>query len=448
LEVETDTGMETAGAMQRLRDLPRTLFGMRLYANAFYLWVNGIVTSVSGFIFWIVAARLYDAEDVGLAAAAVAALMLLGVVSNLGLGLGLIRFLPEAGNRAVSLLNGSFTLGAFAATVIAIVFLLGIPLWSPSLAFLREQPLQFVLYTLFAMCVTVGTIQRLAFMAVRRAEFALFANAGASVLKICAAVALAMFSAPFSIVGAWGIAPIVSMLAVSFWFLRRAHPSYRPAIRVRNWPSFDILSYSFGNYVSTLLFMAPGFLLPIMVVSQVGGEGGAYFYVAWVAGTLLTSMAYSLSLSLFSEGSHYRDGLGQGLWQALGTALVVSAVGAVLLLLAADKLLLAFGSDYAREAAGLLRLLALAALPACVTNLYLGVERVRKGIRRLILITLVVAGITLGGSYVLLQSQGIEGVGIAWLAAQCVGAAMATGQYLFERRRLIRTLRPRIPQLS
>jgi O-antigen/teichoic acid export membrane protein len=443
LEVEMDTGIQGAGAMQRLRGLPQALFGIRLYANAFYLWVDGAVTSVSGFVFWTVAARLYDAEDVGLAAAAVSALMLLGVVSNLGLGLGLIRFLPEAGARAVSLLNGSFTLGALAATLIAIAFLLGIPLWSPSLAFLGGQPLPFVLYTLFAMCVTVTAIQRLAFMAVRRAEFALFADAGGSVLKICVAVALAMFSHPFTIVAAWGSATLVTMMAASFWFLRRAHPSYRPAIRVRNWPSFDMLSYSFGNYVSTLLFMAPGFLLPIIVVSRLGGEEGAYFYVAWVVGTLLTSMAYSLSLSLFSEGSHYRDGLGQGLWQALATALVVSALGAVLLLLAADRLLLAFGSDYAREGAGLLRLLALAALPGCVTMLYLGVERVRKRVGRLILMSLVVAGITLGGGYLLLDPLDIEGVGIAWLAAQCAGGAIATGQYFFERRRLTRTLRRR-----
>lgn len=440
MNVGVETGVEVARPVRGLWALPQTLFGTRLYANAFYLWANTVATSASGFVFWIVVARLYNAKDVGLAAAAVAALMLLSVVSNLGLGLGLIRFLPEAGDRTVSLLNGSFTLGACTAAAIGTVFLLGIPLWSPSLAFLREQSLQFVLYALFATCVTVWTIQTHAFVAVRRAEFILFANAAGSALKICMAVALAIFSNPFGIVSAWSIATLVSVAAASFWLLPRAHPSYRPAINVGNWPNFDMLSYSFGNYVSTLLFMAPGFLLPIIVVSRLGGEAGAYFYVAWVVSTLLTSMASSLSLSLFSEGSHYRHGLRQGLWQALGTALAVSALAVVPLLLVADRLLLAFGSDYAREGAGLLRLLALAAFPACVTTLYLGVERVRKRIRMLILMSLVVAAITLGGGYLLLGAMGIEGVAIAWLAAQCVGAAIAAGQYFFERRRPTSTL--------
>lgn len=438
MEVEAETGVEAAGATQRLGGILRRLLGTRLYANAFYLWANAVVTSASGLIFWVVVARLYDAEDVGLAAAAVSALMLLGVVSNLGLGLGLIRFLPEAGDRAGSLLNGSFTLGAFAATVIATIFLLGLPLWSPSLAFLREQPLQFVLYALFAIFVTVWSIQMQAFVALRRAEFVLLASAAGSVLKLGLPLALAAFLAPFTIVGAWASATVLGVAVSSFWLLRRAHAAYRPAINLKRWPTLNMLSYSFGNHISMLLLSAPDFVLPLIVVSRLGGEKGAYFYVAWAVSMVIVTVPVSLSLSLFSEGSHYRQRLHGDLWRALGPALVVSALAAGVLFFAADKLLLPFGGDYVREGKDVLRLLALAALPACVTSVYVGVERVRKAVRRLILISLLVAGITLGGGYALLPSMGVKGVAIAWLAAQCVAAAIATGQYFFERSRLAR----------
>jgi len=438
LEVETETGVEAAGATQRLGGILRRLLGTRLYANAFYLWANAVVTSASGLIFWVVVARLYDAEDVGLAAAAVSALMLLGVVSNLGLGLGLIRFLPEAGDRAGSLLNGSFTLGAFAATAIATIFLLGLPLWSPSLAFLREQPLQFVLYALFAIFVTVWSIQMQAFVALRRAEFVLLASAAGSVLKLGLPLALAAFLAPFTIVGAWASAAVLGVAISSFWLLRRAHAAYQPAINLKRWPALNMLSYSFGNHISTLLLSAPDFVLPLIVVSRLGGESGAYFYVAWAVSMIIVTVPVSLSLSLFSEGSHYRQRLHGDLWRALGPALVVSALGASVLLVAGDKLLLAFGGDYAREGKDVMRLLALAALPACVTSVYVGVERVRKAVRRLILMSLLIAGITLGGGYTLLPSMGVKGVAIAWLAAQCMAATIATGQYFFERSRLAR----------
>jgi len=439
LEVETDAGMETTAAMQRLRAVPRTLFGTRLYANAFYLWANAVIISASGLVFWIVVARLYSAEDVGLAAAAVSALMLLGVVSNLGLGLGLIRFLPEAGDRAASLLNSSFTLGALAATAVAFIFLVGLPLWAPSLGFLREQPLQFVLYALFAIFVTVWSIQMQAFVALRRAEFVLLASAAGSVLKLGLPVALAAFSAPFSIVSAWASAAVLGVAASSFWLLHRAHAAYRPATNLKRWPALNMLSYSFGNHISMLLLSAPDFVLPLIVVSRLGGERGAYFYVAWAVSMVIVTVPVALSLSLFSEGSHHRQRLHGDLWRALGTALVLSALAAGALLVAGDRVLSAFGSDYAREGKDVLRLLAVAALPACVTSVYVGVERVRKAVRRLILISLLIAGISLGGGYALLPSVGVKGVAIAWLAAQCIVAAIATGQYFFERSRLSRT---------
>jgi len=54
------------------------------------------------------------------------------------------------------------------------------------------------------------------------------------------------------------------------------------------------------------------------------------------------------------------------------------------------------------------------------------------------MMSLLIAGITLGGAYALLPSLGVKGVALAWLAAQCMAAAIATGQYFFERSRLAR----------
>src|SRR3972149_3599867 len=125
------------GAVLRAVALLRT----PLYANALYLWASAGLTAVSGFAFWALVARLYSAHDVGLGSAALSALSLLAMFSHLGLGLGLIRFLPEAGPRGPRLANAVFTTSAVAAVVLAAVFLLGLSVWAPSLDFLLEQPL-------------------------------------------------------------------------------------------------------------------------------------------------------------------------------------------------------------------------------------------------------------------------------------------------------------------
>jgi O-antigen/teichoic acid export membrane protein len=75
-------------------------FDVPLYRNAYYLMANAATTSLLGFVFWMVVAKFYSPVDVGLASATISAMGLLASLSNLGLGFGLIRFLPSAKGKA------------------------------------------------------------------------------------------------------------------------------------------------------------------------------------------------------------------------------------------------------------------------------------------------------------------------------------------------------------
>jgi len=95
-----NVGERSTGPADVLSHGRRALHLLRtpLYANAFYLWVNAAGAAVAGFAFWALVARLYDADDVGLGSAALSIVVLLATFSHLGLGMGLIRFLPDSGN--------------------------------------------------------------------------------------------------------------------------------------------------------------------------------------------------------------------------------------------------------------------------------------------------------------------------------------------------------------
>ena len=71
----------------------KSLYSVSLYRNTIYLILSFMTINLSGFIFWILAAKLYKPEDVGLASAAISAALFLANVSGLGLGFGLIRLL-------------------------------------------------------------------------------------------------------------------------------------------------------------------------------------------------------------------------------------------------------------------------------------------------------------------------------------------------------------------
>jgi O-antigen/teichoic acid export membrane protein len=104
--------------------------------------------------------------------------------------------------------------------------------------------------------------------------------------------------------------------------------------------------------------------------------------------------------------------------------LAVAAVGALFLLLLGDRLLLAFGRDYATEGTTLLRIMALAALPAAVVNVYLGALRVMKRVGELVVIGGVVGVTTVALSSALLPVMGLAGAGVGHGLGQGLGFAI------------------------
>ena len=83
--------IETLTSFERLK----TIYSVSLYSNAAYLMIASISSALLGFVFWIIVVRFYDAEDVGVASATIAAMGLVGSFSRLGLEMGLVRFLRQ-----------------------------------------------------------------------------------------------------------------------------------------------------------------------------------------------------------------------------------------------------------------------------------------------------------------------------------------------------------------
>jgi len=78
----------------------KSLYKVSFYRNTVFLMLSSGTNAVLGFAFWVLAARLYKPEDVGLASAAISAMSLLALFSSLGMGYGLIKFLPTSGEKS------------------------------------------------------------------------------------------------------------------------------------------------------------------------------------------------------------------------------------------------------------------------------------------------------------------------------------------------------------
>jgi O-antigen/teichoic acid export membrane protein len=400
-----------------------------LYTSAFYLWANAIVAAVAGFAFWALVARVYNADDVGLGSAALSALSLLAMFSHLGLGLGLVRFLPESGPRGPRLANAVFTSSTAVAVALTTVFLLGIPLWTPRLDFLLGQPLRAAAFISFAVAGTLYIVQTHSFMAIRRPKYILVQGAFIQLSRLVLPAVMAIFFGAFGVVASGGIGTALGAV-IGFALLARGLAGYRPRPVVEPASVFKIFPFSSANYVADSLLLTPGLILPLVVVGLLGSTEAAYFYMAWFLGYLLTSASTYLALSLFAEGSYNPEALRVLSRNAVLGALAVATVGALFLVALGDKVLLAFGRDYATEGTTLLRLAALAALPAAVVNVYLGALRVTKRLGELVAIAGVVAVTTVAVSSALLPVMGLAGAGVGHALGQGLGLAIVLSRLL------------------
>jgi O-antigen/teichoic acid export membrane protein len=95
----------------------------------------------------------------------------------------------------------------------------------------------------------------------------------------------------------------------------------------------------------------------------------------------------------------------------------------MLFVFVAGKLLLSlFGSAYAANGTHLLWILAIAAIPDAITNIYAPVLRVRQRLLAAGAMTMGMALTALIGAWIVAPTLRLDGIGLVWLASQSLGS--------------------------
>jgi O-antigen/teichoic acid export membrane protein len=404
----------------RLKDLK-----IPFYRTSLFLIADSAVTAGIGFIFWIIVARYYTAEDLGYGSAAISAMSLLGSLSLIGLNTTIIRFLPSA-EKPQRMINSYLTLTGLVAIVIAGVFIAGLPVWSPALNFIQKNAIFILAFMIFTAVYTLSNISRNVFLTIRRADLELVTDTIQSTLKIPAAIILVLFFHSFGIAAAWGTTTLISVVIALCLFLPRIQGGYRP------WPALDLKiirnyqNYSAGNYLASLFASATTWIMPIIVVNILDSEANAYFYITWTISTLLSAISVASASSLFVEGSHSRENLRSNLVQALKFTYLLLVPAAIFTFVLSSPLTALFGNAYSINGAALLRLLVIANLCGGITSLYWAILRINKNIPELCFLSITQAIVFLGGSALILSHTGIIGTGYVWLGVQVLTGLYAS----------------------
>lgn len=410
--------------------LARRVHSNSLLRNGIFIMGTGVATAGFGYIFWVLAAHVYSAYDVGLASALISAMTLASTVANLGVGSTLVQTLPrrESGYAWSLTLNAGLAIGILAGLLAGGVVVVVLPLFSPQFAIVEHQAGYGFALLVGVPIMTLSTLLDQAFVAERAAINMLIRNLAVAVLKIPLMVLPVVLLAH---VGALGIllsavlAMAIMMIGGMLLLMARLRRAYCLAVRGIVGQIRSMLSSLAGHYFINLGGLTSQYLLPVFVAVQLSPTDNAYFYTTMKLADFFFMASSAVSVSLFAEGSHTADGLSR---KVRSTALIIGMIIVPAMLVCffgGPYIMFVFGPSYAQHGQELLRIYVVSAIPDAITNIYISVLRVQRRLRFAAVLNVGMAVITLGLAWIFLPVFGIVGAGWAFLISQVAGSLTA-----------------------
>ena len=392
-----------------------------LYANSYYLILNSIVGSALGFVFWMIAARYYSTNDVGLVVAIFSAIGLLTAISKIGLDIAIIKYLPMQQNK-IEIVNLSLSLPLTISFVLAIIYLSGVTIWSPNLLILNDK-IYSSIFIIFTCAYTMFTLQNNIFIAVRFAKMSFFLSTFWAILKIPLLIIFSSLGL-IGVFSSWGLMTVISSV-VGIIILSRIFDGYKPFIILKSDLIKSMMHYSFGNYIAGFLFSMPSLIIPLFLVN-INPEMSAFFYIAWMIAGILYSMMGAINLSLFAECSHNSDKLKANLISTLKLILIILVPATAAVILFGNYILSSFGENYSNNAYKLLILLTVSSFPYAINQIFITINRVKAKVMPIIYLNGFIALCVFFIISISINEIGLISVGIAWLVTQCISALIAS----------------------
>jgi len=420
-----DAALERASD-QRISDkggpwsLMRSMWRSPLTRNGYSLIASAGLTSGLGLVFWVVATHFYSAEQIGVSAALISALLTLGNVSQLNLGNMLNRYLPLVGDQAGRLIAISYLVTAGLAALTSVAFLLGIGDFVKDFSFLHSSGWVMATFVVSAMFWTIFAMQDSVLVGLRQSTVVTVENGIYATVKLLLLPVLAMLLPALGtgVFVAWTLPLPAIVVAVNLIIFLKLLPLHRASITRQQTVSHRTLAKFLGwDYIGTLAMMTATGAAPFLVLRYGGTEAIATYHLSWTICYPLYLISRSMSMSLLTEAAPDSSRVRQLAISALVHATLPLTLGVIFVFIFAPWIMLLFGRAYIETGVPLLRVLVISTVPWSFVTIYLSMMRARSQMLSLATIQVATMIVLLGLGTLLLKSIGIVGIGYAWLAA-------------------------------
>jgi O-antigen/teichoic acid export membrane protein len=397
--------------------------------NAGSIFATTAVTSLLGFVYWWAAARWFSPLSIGVAAAVISAMTLLGQMCNLGLGTLLTTELPRQPDKAGPLISTALIVVGVVGACAGLLFAYIAPEVSHEFGNFKVNMGNVVIFVVGTSLTAIILVLDQALIGLLRGGQRLWRNTLFATVKLVALVAVGFWLSSrgvMSIYATWVFGSIISLVVLIIPLVLKKHwsvKSYLPRWELLRKLRKQALLHHFLN----LAIQAPILILPILVTTLLSAETNAWFYISWKIVSFVFIVPAALTNVLQAVGSAQPSTLVHRARGTIGMAFVISVLTICVLQFAAGQVLSLFGASYATQASWCLRILLLALFPIVVHEHYLSICRIHGRIGQGLLRIIPGALLELGGAALGAHLMGLVGLSIGWVVGNYIESIFMFG---------------------
>ncbi len=405
----------------RMASRIRTSRSSPIVRNAALLYATTVVTSLLGFFYWFIAARMASVQAVGTASAIQSAAQFLAIFCVLGLSTLLVSELASDRERARSMILTATVLVTAFSLVASVIAGLALGLLSPALRPGLIGPIRIGTFVVLGTLSTTLIVLDDSCIGLFRGDLQLRRNVIFAVVKLALLPFMILWwpdPAGTELVIAWvvGLAVSLIVIATGLGMLTRGQKTRLDIPRL-----IDRRRLIVGHHSLNLSIQTPRLILPVMVATVVGTQANAAFTAALLVVSFVGVIPVHLSTVLFALSPGDELAMHREVRVTMRICLVLAAIAAPFFLVFSRSILGLFGPIY-QTASPALIVLGLTILPAAIKSHYVAINRVRGRMQQAAYLTLIGAclevGLATGGAML----YGITGVALGFLFALIIEA--------------------------
>jgi O-antigen/teichoic acid export membrane protein len=403
-----------------VNEFKRTLEGP-IVRNAAALYGATVVTSLLGFIYWFVAARLVPAQAVGIASAVQSAGQFLGYFCVIGLNTLVISELSVDKQHARSLMLTAVASVGVVSLVLSAVVGVGLQSLSSAIRAGVHGPVGLLVFILLGSVTTMLLVLDDACIGLLRGDLQLKRNAVFAVTKLALLPVLIWAWASQSgieLVVAWLAGLIISFMTLG---LQLGKQTSGQGARLEFRRLFEKRRLMFAHHWLNLSIQAPRLLLPVLVVLILGARANAAFTAAFLVVGFINVIPSQLSTVLFALAPGDEAALRHQVRKTMRICRLLSVASAAFFLLFAGLILSAFGHDYKRATTALI-ILGLTTYPQSIKAHFVAIARVRGRMQQAAFRATVGAFLEVGLAAAGAHIHGLTGLAMGFLIATVIEA--------------------------